>query len=435
MTVSRDLLALIKPFLKRKEYLAILGPRQAGKTTFLEILKRHILAEAAPAKPTIQMITFEDRRLLAQFEKDPVALVRSYLGDTPGRGPRYLLIDEFQYAASGGQKLKLIYDTVPGIKVIITGSSSLEIKAAVGKYMVGRILTFFLAPFNFGEFLAGTHKRLAGIYQERHPRLADWLNLKKSTRFPEGKDTFNEELNPAYESYCLWGGYPAVVLSSREDERRKVLGDIYNNYLLKDIKSLLELATERELMSLSQILAAQIGNVVVYQNLGQSAGLDHRQLKKHLRILEETYICREVRPFFRNRQKELSKNPKYYFWDMGFRNNVTENFGGLEKRPDAGAMVENAVYLHLQALGAAAGKINFWRTKAGAEVDFIRHHESQVIPVEVKYQAFSAPKITKSLASFIDAFQPERALVLTKDYWGNMARHKTQIRFAPAYYM
>ncbi len=435
MIVSRDLLTQIKPFLKRKEFLAVIGPRQAGKTTFLEILKQHWLQAAPAARPEVQTITFEDRRLLAQFEKDPVALVRSYLRGTPERRPFYLLIDEFQYAAAGGQKLKLIYDTVPKVKIVITGSSSLEIKAAVGKYMVGRILTFFLPPFNFGEFLAATQKRLAGVYHEQHPRLLDWLNMKKPGKFQERQDIFHADLIPAYERFCLWGGYPAVVLSANDPERRKVLGDIYNNYLLKDIKSLLELATERELMSLSQVLATQIGNIVVYQNLGQSAGLDHRQLKRHLRILEETYICREVRPFFRNRQKELSKNPKLYFWDMGFRNNVMENFGRLEKRPDAGAMIENAVFIQMHGLRVAVDKINFWRTKAGAEVDFIWHQNGQALPVEVKFSPFSAPKITKSLASFIDTFQPERALVLTRDYWGRMSRNKTRILFAPAYYM
>jgi hypothetical protein len=173
-----------------------------------------------------------------------------------------------------------------------------------------------------------------------------------------------------------------VVLAGNNAIRSKLLSDTYNNYILKDIKTLLELATEKNLLLLSQYLATQTGNIVVYQNLSQTAHLDHRQIKKHLNILEETYVCREVRPFFTNRQKELTKNPKIFFMDMGFRNNLMENMNSLAVRPDAGAIVENVVFIRLNELCSRVQKINFWRTKAGAEVDFVIHKQDALLPVE-----------------------------------------------------
>lgn len=434
MIIQRDLIKKISLFLKRKEFISIVGPRQSGKSTFLEILKTYLSEELKIDKNLIQIVTFEDRRLIMQFEKDPISFINSYLPTNRSRR-FYLMIDEFQYAEGGGQKLKLIYDTIENIKIFITGSSSLDIKAKVGKFMVGRILNFYLYPFNFKEYLRADSHRLERIYAQRNEETLNWLFRRKKFNIKRGEDIFSEELSQKFEEFCIWGGYPAILLSKNNVERRKLLADIYNNYILKDIKTLLELATERNLFSLSQYLATQIGNIVVYQNLGQASGLNYRKLKNHLNILEETFVCREVKPFFRNRQKELSKNPKIFFLDMGFRNNLMENMNELDKRSDAGAIIENTIFVRLNELCESLDKINFWRTKAGAEVDFILHIRGSIIPVEVKYANFTAEKISRSLTSFIDSFKPEQAIVLTKNYWGFRKRDKTKVLFIPVYYL
>ena len=435
MIIQRDLIERIKPFINRQQFIAIVGPRQAGKSTFLEILKSYLTKDLSISEDLIHIVSFEDRKLLAQFESDPVAFVRSYCPSVTGK-IQYFMMDEFQYTEEGGQKLKLVYDTMKDVKIIITGSSSLEIKAQAGKYLVGRILTFNIYPFNFGEFLRAKDLRVERIYQENNKEITCWLFENRQITHKEGDDIFSQETMKSYEEFCIWGGYPAVVLSSTEEERCKVLDDIYNNYILKDIKGLLELATEKELFSLSQRLATQIGNLVNYQELGQASGLDYRRLKKHLNLLQETFITREIRPFFRNRQKELTKNPKVFFLDLGFRNNLMENMNSLEKHSDSGAVVGNTVYIRLNELCNMSGdKINFWRTKAGAEVDFIFHTGGEEIPVEVKFSKFERAKISKSFASFIRVYNPKRGVVLTKNYWGVEKKGATEILFAPVCYL
>ena len=431
MIIQRDLLEKIKPFLNRQEYISITGPRQTGKTTFLGLLKDCLVNDLKVDKGAVHNVTFEDRKLLIQFEAEPVSFVRSYCPLAPGK-IQYLMIDEFQYAEEGGQKLKLIYDTMKDIKIIITGSSSLDIKAQVGKYMVGRILAFNIYPFSFGEFLRAKDARAERIYRQKTAEVIAWLFEDREAAREKGEDAFAGELNSHYEEFCVWGGYPAVVLCADRNERHKVLNDLYSNYILKDIKGLLELATEKELLSLSRILAAQAGSLVSYQGLSQATGLDYRQLKKHLNILQETFITGEIRPFFRNRQKELTKNPKIYFLDPGFRNNLMENMNGLEKRPDSGAVAENAVFIRLNGLRGDGDRINFWRTKAGAEVDFIFHLKGKEIPVEVKFSRFEGAKISRSYASFISSYDPAKGIILTKNYRGLEKRGSTEIAFVPA---
>jgi hypothetical protein len=434
MIVQRDLREIIKRFLKRREYLAIVGPRQAGKTTFLEIIKDYLIHKLKVEPSLIQILTFEDRRLLAEFEADPIAFIHSYLpSDTSNTF--YLMLDEFQYAEAGGQRLKLIYDTIKGVKIIITGSSSLDIKAQVGRFLVGRILTFYLFPFNFGEYLRVKDLRMSKIYQNKNKEVIAWLFENKPFVLKRGKDVFAQEMLKLYENFCIWGGYPSVILSKSIEEQRKVLNDIYNNYILKDIKGLLELATDKNLLLLSQYLATQIGNVVIYQNLSEVSGLNYRKLQTHLNILKETFILSEVRPFFKNRNKELSKNPKIFFLDLGFRNNLMENMTSLDKRPDTGAMIENAVFIRLNELSEAADKINFYRTKAGAEVDFILHKGSDILPIEVKFSNFEQESVSRSLMNFIESFNPKSAVVLTKDFWGRINKNNTEIMFIPVYYL
>lgn len=433
--IERELMFKIKPFLERKEFISIIGPRQAGKTTFLDLVKDYLIKNLNITKEYIFYITFEDRKLLNQFESDAKIFINSYLSLVPKDETLFLMIDEFQYAKDGGQKLKLIYDTMPNVKIFITGSSSLDIKANVGKFMVGRILNFNLYLFNFREYLSAKDERLEKIYIETNEKIKKMIFEEQIFEPKNGEDIFYGEFKNLFEDFAVWGGYPQIVLTQNEIERKKILSEIYNNYVLKDIKTLLELATERNLFLLSEHLAAQTGNILVYQNLSKVSGLDYRNLKKHLNILYETFVCKELRPFYQNKIKELSKSPKIFFMDNGFRNNLVENTGELNKRQDSGALVENVVFTRLNELMDGEEKLNFWRTKSGAEVDFILRAKEEIIPIEVKFSDFSAPQVSKSFMSFIYDYSPKRGFILTKNYFGFLKKGNCDIIFIPVYYL
>ncbi len=430
MIIQRDLIDKIKTFLKRKEYLAIVGPRQAGKTVFLNLLKDYLITQQISAK-NIKIISFEDRRLLFEFENDPISFINLYLEKTGKK--TYLMIDEFQYVEEGGQKLKLIFDQIKNLKIIVTGSSSLDIKARLGKYMVGRVLSFNLYPFHFSELLKAKKSELINRYQEKNQKIINWLLRKKNMTLKNHEDIFANRFLKLFNEYCLFGGYPAVVLSETIIEKQKVLNDIYNNYLLKDIKGLLELATDKNLILLTEFLAGQIGSLLVYQNLSQASKLDYRNVVRHINILKETYICETVSPYFTNIQKEISKNPKVYFLDLGLRNALIKNTTDLFLRPDAGSIAENQIYIKLKNIFNDQAKILFWRTKAGGEMDFVVRYQGEILPIEVKFSDFNQPKMSKSFSAFINSFQPKRGLILTKNYFGQRKLNNSSIVFWPIY--
>lgn len=413
MYIHRELESLLKPFFERREIVAIIGPRQVGKTTFLEYLVSQLKNEGK----SVKFITFEKRGDLELFNQieDFKDLHKDY---------QVVIIDEFQYAKEGGQKLKYLFDTTK-IKYIISGSSSLELKFQTGKYLVGRLFKFMLWPFSFREYLSCKDK---DFYRLLVSRIPNAFFIKKAF----GSE-INSRLERLFEDYLVFGGYPAVVLAKSNLEKEKILESILENYLLRDIRTLLQLATEDELVRLVKLLANQTGNLINYKELSSASGLDYKELLRHLEVLKQTYIVDLIRPFFTNKRTEIMKNPKVYFVDSGFKNSALGNFRKLDSRKDIGSLVENHVFISLKRKSNGFKKINFWRTKSKAEVDFVIEEENEVIPIEVKYS--SAPSPGKSFYSFINKFSPPRGYILTKDYFAVKKVNNTKIYFIPAYYL
>lgn len=416
MYIERQLESKLKPFLSRKEAIAIIGPRQAGKTTFI----KHIAEKLGKNGKRVKFVTFENRGDLEMFQ-DSIDDFKALAEEYP-----YVIIDEFQYAKEAGQKLKYLYDTTE-TKFIISGSSSLELTFQTGKYMVGRLFDFHLLPFSFREYLSASNKDLLSLLVKK-VNSGSLLNFNIKQGF--GNEV-NSRLGKFLEAYIVYGGYPAVVLSKTDLEKRKVLESIIEKYLLQDVKGLLNLATDDELMKLSRFLAAQIGNMISYAELSVSSGLSYKEVLKHLNILEKTFIIDLIRPFFANRRTELVKNPKNYFVDLGIRNFLISDFRSLQKRNDAGAVMENYGYNLLSHLALTA-KLKFWRTKSKAEVDFVIEKEGSVYPIEIKY--VSKKTIGKSFNSFIDKFKPKAGIILTRDYLGEEKIKGTTVKFIPLSY-
>ena len=413
--IPRELEKTIQPFLKRKEILAVVGARQVGKTTFLE----HLFSNLKKQKKKVEFLTFERENDLALFES--IEDFKDYYKDY-----QILIIDEFHYAKEGGRKLKYLFDTTK-IKFIISGSSSLELTFETGRYLVGRMFKFLLYPFSFREFLLSKDKKL---YELLEIRCGDLFFQK-----PDFKKFFGREINSRiqklFEEYLIFGGYPAVVLAETREEKIKILESILENYLLRDIGALLNLKTKGEILKIAEFLSTQVSNLLNYQELSRISNLRYREVITHLEILKNTFLVETLKPFYKNPRTELVKTPKIYFFDNGFRNYLISDFKEINKRNDVGRLVENYVFSLLQR--KSLGKINFWRTKSKAEVDFLVQREGEIIPIEVRYSP--SPLIGKSLFSFIEKFSPKYGYILTKGFFGIKKIKKTNIYFIPVYYL
>lgn len=420
----RKILSQLIKWLERKECYVIKGPRQSGKTTILKILEEELKKNG---KNTV-FLNFEDPEILEAFEKRPKEYVKSFLTKNE---KYYFLMDEYHYVKEPGKKLKLLFDTFENIKFIVTGSSSLELSGAMAKFLVGRVFFFELFQFSFYEFLLAKDQRLAKIFEEKNNKVRDFLVEGKE--FEINEDIFLKEFSNLLEEFMIFGGYPSVIKAKDAETKKMILKNIYDTYISKDVIEFLKITDSFKYRDIVKFLASISGNVLNYNQICSTCQSYYKEVKRIISILSETYIINLVQPFYKNPITEIKKLPKVYFFDTGLRNYLLNNFNPLEKRTDSGAIAENFVFLGLRDFSPE--KINYWRTIAKAEVDFVITANQETIPIEVKYQPFKEPKISRGLRSFIQSYKPKRALVITKDFWDKIKINKTEVLFVPICYV
>lgn len=411
MYIQRDLETKIKKYLAKPEILAVIGPRQSGKTTLLKKIQSEL--------PKSVFITFEDREELELFDQSPKLFIQKY------QNYRYLFIDEFQYARFGGKNLKLFFDTQAKTKIIVSGSSAIDLTVKAVKYLVGRIIVFKLFCLSWPEFIRHRDPDLFNIYQTISKL---FYTSKPQKIFKIISDPISSQYQPLLEEFIKWGGYPRVVLANGNEEKQTILKNIYNTYFLRDIKDTLGLLDDYKLAKLIKILALQTGQLIEYNQLSKDTEYDFLTLKKYLNILEKTYICQTIKPFFRNKQKEIVKNPKIYFFDTGLKNYIINNFNDLDSRTDQGFVWENFVFNRFWQQGHPT---NFWRTKTQQEVDFIVTVEDRLIPIECK-STISKKDPASHLCKLINGYQLAKGYILNQTNLNqNKPSDKTQIYYLP----
>ncbi len=395
MYIKRFLENTLTKYLDKKEIIAVIGPRQGGKTTLLTYLAKDL--------QQAMFIDFEDRQILELFISDLPSFIELYV-----KPYKYLFIDEFQYAPQGGKNLKYIYDHYT-TKIIISGSSVTALSIQGIKYLVGRIFIFTLYPFSFEEYLA---------YKE--PLIYNNIYTKKALT-PQ----LIEKIFPYFEEFCIYGGYPRVIITQDKEEKEIVLRNVYNTYFLKEIKEILNIADDYTLSRLLYALALQVGNIINYHELAQITNLSHKQILDKLNILEKTFICIKSYPFHTNKRTELVKAPKIFFFDNGFRNITIKSLERLKYRQDKGALYENFVASEMIKLGK---EIKYWRTKSKAEVDFVLEEKTNITPIEVK-SGLKQSTMTRSFQSFIEKYKPKKAIILSE----KLLDQKKEIAFRPIF--
>jgi predicted AAA+ superfamily ATPase len=179
---------------------------------------------------------------------------------------------------------------------------------------------------------------------------------------------------------------------------------------------------------LTSLLASQIGQLVNTSEISNTLDIKQETIHGYLRVLEQTFICYLLRPFFRNFRKELTKMPKIYFWDNGLRNFALESFRDFERREDRGILLENFVFSELGR--QQSGRIRYWRTKDKSEVDFVLEHQmGTFIPIEVKAQILKKPELPRSLSNFIKRYAPRQSFVVNFGLHQKIRIGKTDIFF------
>ena len=409
--IARKIFPDLKKHLSRKEITIITGPRQSGKTTLMEMLKEHLDQKG---KHTLFLnLDIEWDRPHFETQAALIKKIELELGKNKG----FVFIDEIQRKENAGLFLKGLFDLKLPYKFIVSGSGSLELKEQIHESLIGRKRLFELTTITFEEF----------------------INYKTGYRYTKKIDAFfeieKEKTRQFLMEYMNFGGYPSVILETEAKEKLKIIDEIYRSILEKDIAYLLKVEKTEALSSLIKILSNQIGNLVNYSELSSTLNISYQTVKKYLWYCRKIFIFESVTPYAPNVRKEITKSPVIYFWDLGLRNYSLGLFGHLSSPSECGFVFENLVFLMLkEQIKYSSTKLNFWRTKDKAEVDFILDSGSDVIPVEVKFQSLKKDKISRSLHSFIRRYEPSEAYIINLDYKKRIKTgKKTTLYFIPFY--
>ncbi len=405
--IKRNLLNDVRIHLSSKEISFIVGPRQVGKTTLMLQLKEELANKGTPT--LLLNLDIEHDKDFFSSQLKLMNKIELEIGKKRG----IVFIDEIQRKDNAGLFLKGIYDMDTPYKFIVSGSGSVELKEKIHESLAGRKRIFELTPVSFEEFVDfKTGYKYAG-------KLSDFYAVESA------------RLLSLLEEYLNFGGYPRIVIESVLAEKRKLINEIYQSYIERDISYLLKIHKTEAFSSLVKLLAIQTGRLVNYTELSSTLGLSVKTVKEYLWFLEKTFIIRKVSPFFKNVRKEITKSPVYYFYDLGLRNFALGIFGTLT---ETGFVFQNFVYSLLKdQTGSSSSKICFWRSKDKAEVDFVVDSVKTIVPIEVKYKKMTVPEISKSLRSFIEKYKPETALIVNLTLEKTVGIDQTKIHFTPFY--
>ena len=355
MEIKRNKLDTICRHLDSEDILMIIGARQVGKTTLL----KQIASVLTEKQAAYYSYTLEDPELLADFDEHPENLFQ-YVPKSKEK--IFVLLDEVQYLNNPSNFLKYIYDQYKGVvKLIVTGSSAFYLDRKFKDSLAGRKRLFEMYPFSFSEFLLSKdRKKLA---EKIRTQTFLMTHLKRELLKAERRELFG-----FWQEYAVFGGYPKVVLEADIEEKKEHLKELYISFLKKDIYEA-NLRNEAGFYKLIKILASQVGQLVNTEELAGTIGLSADTIAKYLYILQKSYIIRLCSPFYRNIRKELTKMPKIFFLDNGYRNALLNSFNIWSHRQDKGELLENTLYIDFTK--ANVDGIKFWRTKDKNEIDFV----------------------------------------------------------------
>src|SRR3989344_492195 len=387
--IKRKIFDELKDHIDKKEITLIVGPRQAGKTTLMMLLKDHL--ESQGKKTVFLSLDIESDRQFFTSQDQLLRKIALEIGESEG----YVFIDEIQRKEDAGLFLKGLYDMNLPYKFIVSGSGSVELKEKIHESLAGRKRLFELSTVSFIEFV-----NYRTVY-------------KYETNLPEFFALDPNQTQRLLEEYLSFGGYPRVVLEDTIDEKRRIIAELYQSYLERDIAYLLGVQKTESFTALVRLMASQVGNLVNVSELSNTLGISTSTVNDYLWYMQKTFLIDKVTPYFKNIRKEITKASVFYFFDLGMRNYALGTFGTTPISSESGFLFQNFVY-HLlkEKTQNSATQVHYWRTTDKAEVDFVVDKLHEVIPLEVKYKKLTESEMTRSFQSFLSKYQPKKGYVI-----------------------
>lgn len=367
MIINRSIKQKIIDNLYRGKVIRLYGLRRSGKTTLCQSILEQELGAPMSKSNYYNCEILRHKNIFETLDPD---IIKNYLGNA-----KLVVLDEAQNISRIGLMLKLMVDTYPDIQIIATGSSSFELANQSGEPLVGRAYTYILHPITIQE-------------------------LKNHSS--------EHEIITNLDTILRYGLMPGVAVLDSDYQKAEYLDTITTSYLYKDILEYENVKNSGTLVRLLKALALQIGGQISYREIGQLIDLNPQSVEKYIDLLEQSFIIFRLTSFSRNLRNELKRASKIYFWDIGIRNSLIQNFNQLDSRGDIGAIWENFCVSEKLKLDGRyqpmLGNNYFWRTSGNnaQEIDLIIDRDGTLNCIECKY---SPKKTAKVPTQFSDTYK------------------------------
>lgn len=363
--IARDIQYKILEKWNSNKVILITGARQVGKTTLL----KHICEQ----KGDYLFINGDDPEMRSLLEDAGEQKLKSLI-----KNHKILFIDEAQRIKDIGIILKIIHDQISEVKLIVSGSSALDLNNELNEPLTGRKFHFNMYPLT-------------------------WNELNNHFGYLKAITTLEQQL--------IYGSYPEIIKQPSQAEA--LLKEITISYLYKDLLNHKGIRKPEALDKLLLALALQLGSEVNFNEVSNTIGLDRGTIEQYINLLEKTFVIFRVQPLSRNLRNEINKTRKIYFYDNGIRNAIISNFNDLKFRNDIGALWENYLIsnrIKLMSNQNQSTRFYFWRTYQQQEIDWIEERGGEFYAYEFKYN----PKKVNFPKTFLDKYNPITQKVINK---------------------
>lgn len=360
--VKRQLTQQIKEIAKKMPVVAVLGPRQSGKTTLVKV-----------AFPNYNYVNFEDLEIREFAKDDPKAFLENY--NSP------VIFDEIQYVPNLFSYIQLEVDNKPKeTSYILTDSQNILLLESINQSLAGRIALFNLLPFSLTE-LTGT------IYD------CDKI-----------------------DSFLFNGFYPRIYDNNLDPSQW--LSSYVKTYVEKDVRQMVSIGDLSSFIMFLKVCAGRVGHLVNFSAIANEIGVSYQTVKRWISILEASYIIYKLPPFYKNVNKRVVKTNKLYFYDVGLVTYLLgiRNEDQLLSHYARGELFENMIVMEIVKNIYNKGleiPLHFWRDRSGNEVDLLVEAGDRPIAIEIKssktirssfdkgLQYLQKIKVTDSNCSFV----------------------------------
>ncbi|NUQ25711.1 MAG: ATP-binding protein [Saprospiraceae bacterium] len=375
MWIDRKLLPTVEGHLEPGKAVILIGPRQVGKTTLLEKV-------TADYRGKLLWMDCDEPDVRQRLTDATSSTLRAWIGDAG-----LVVIDEAQRVKNIGLTLKLFTDKIKSVKLLVTGSSSLDLANEINEPLTGRKWEFMLLPISAEEM------------REHHGEMEERRLLSHR---------------------LVYGMYPEII--NRPGKEQALLRQLSGSYLYKDIFTFHDVRKPEVIEKLLQSLALQIGSEVNYHELAQLTGSDQATVQRYLNLLEKAFVVFRLPAFSRNLRNELKKSRKVYFYDNGIRNAIINSFQPIDMRTDVGALWEN--YLVSERTKWIANhqyfaNRYFWRTTQQKEIDYLEEKDGKLFAFEFKWKPTAKVAFPKAFLTTYD--HVETAVISPENYMGFVA--------------